>query len=104
MSYIILFSLWFTTDCSKNGLGGGRFNINLYIYVNVYVEHKTFEVCNTDNFKTSCSKEHCLEEHENVRDIKAALVSVTTTHRSCRIPLVVAEKKNAHVKVALLCG
>ncbi len=39
-----------------------------------------------------------------LRDIKAALVSVTTTHRSCRIPLVVAEKKNAHVKVALLCG
>lgn len=32
-----------------------------------------------------------------LRDIKAALVSVTTTHRSCRIPLVVAEKKKMHM-------
>lgn len=41
--------------------------IYIYTYDNVYVEHKTFEVCNTDNFKRSCSKEHCLKEHENVK-------------------------------------
>ncbi len=45
----------------------GWADINLYIYFYVYLEHKTLEVCNTDNFKTSCSKEQCLEEREHVK-------------------------------------